>query len=755
MNSPWAHSVNAFGTRHALIDHLRGTAELGASFAEPFGAGRIAWWLGALHDAGKVSCAWQQRLLEVEGTGKPVGLDHKRLGAHLAAERGLGRFAMAIQGHHGGLTSPTELRNWLAQSTAKEAAALAQAGEAFTELLPELALPERPTVPTAWEADPHVKEMGLRLVFSALCDADYLDTSAHFVGRAYPAVSADADYALLRDRFERHRRVKFSGDRRRAQMDDIRDEVYRACVAAASREPGIFRLAAPTGSGKTISGAAFAVHHAAAHRKRRVVVAVPFLTITEQNADVYRELLDEGDDRVILEHHSGVDFDAVGRGWDRLAAENWGAPFVVTTMVRLFESLFDRRPAAMRRLHRLAGSVIVLDEIQALPHLLLVPILDGLRCLVEHFGVTVLLSSATQPAFWDLSPFQQLPVHDVLPDAPALISRSQRVDFEWWIDPQPTLEEVAETAGDHDQVLVVVNTTADANNLFNAWDDQPGVAWHLSTRMCAMHRRRVLDSVRKRLRNGESVKLVSTQLIEAGVDVDFPVVYRLIAPADSLLQAAGRANRDGNLPGRGRVVIVAAADAGQPPPYKTLVDTTLKIFGDGSRSLADPEALTAYYQDVYGSLNLQHPTSRGMRLQEARARFDLLTVRDGPMDPATGRRDRKESFRMIEENGVTVVTPQAEEDPVAREVVEALIERVRTAARPDLADIRRLQPYMTSLHTSALRTPGAIAQLRPILGTPQPASSPTAWNGVLAEWIGEYDSRTGIEINPDMERFVL
>src|SRR5437868_5723625 len=201
-----------------------------------------------------------------------------------------------------------------------------------------------------------------------------------------------------------------------------------------------------------------------------------------------------------MEHHSGVDHDQPGRGWERLAAENWDAPFIVTTMVRLFESLFDRRPAAMRRLHRLAGSVIVLDEIQALPHTLLVPILDGLRALVEHFGVTVLLSSATQPAFWSLSPFQDIKAHDIVPEAQKLVERLRRVEFDWWIDPQPTLTEVAAQAEQHHQVLVVVNTTADAKAVLEEWPDS---GWHLSTRMCPAHRRRVLTEVYKRLKSGE------------------------------------------------------------------------------------------------------------------------------------------------------------------------------------------------------------------------------------------------------------
>jgi uncharacterized domain HDIG len=746
--------VNLLGVRHRLEDHLRGTAELAAGFAQPFGSGRLARWLGLLHDVGKASCEWQQRLLEVEGSGQPVGRDHKLLGVRLASERGLGKLAMAIDGHHGGLTSPSEVRRRLVGVSEEDARVQEKALSVVRGLLPELASTGRVDVPDSWLRQSNVAEVGLRLLFSALCDADFLDTAAHFAGRSTPILRPEADFIALRDRFEHARQVMIAR-RKPSQMDDARERVYRECVAAAARPRGVFRLAAPTGSGKTIAGAGFAVHHAALQGISRVIVAVPFLTITEQNAGVYRKLLNDGSDEVVLEHHSAVDFDRSGRKWARLAAENWDAPFVVTTMVRLFESLFDRRPAAMRRLHRLAGSVIVLDEIQALPHALLVPILDVLRTLVDHFGMTILLSSATQPDFWSLSPFHQLAAHDVIGDAQALVTTLRRVDFEWWNDPKPTLVEVADAATGHRQTMVVVNTTADARTVFDRWSGSvpSDIVWHLSTRMCAAHRRRVLESVRERLKASEPVLLVSTQLIEAGVDVDFPIVYRIMAPADSLLQAAGRANRDGNLPGEGKVIIVEACDAGQPPAYRTLVDNTRLFFGPGKADPDDLDALGAYYRAVYGALNLEHPESLGMRIQAARGIFDFHTVTDGPLDPATNRRDYRYAFRMISETGLTVVTPQAATDDVELGEIEDVIERIRTAPQPVLGDIRRLQPYMTSIHSSALRQPGVIAQLRPILGSPE-AGDPSSWNGVLAEWVGGYDPHCGIELDPRIEEFV-
>lgn len=749
----WAHSANHAGKRHTLTDHLRGTAELAARFAAPFGGRDVAWWLGLLHDVGKASCAWQKGLLHAESDGGRVGIDHKSLGAQLAADRGLGGFALAIEGHHGGLTSPRELRRRLKALDKTALARNAEARRIVGDLLPELTSTPPATIPDEWIHEPLVGEMAVRLAFSALCDADFLDTSAHFADAAEPSVQDDVDFRLLFARFEQRR--KESLDRRsRSGIDSIRDHVYDACTKAAEAEPGFFRLAAPTGAGKTLSSGAFALRHAALHGHRRVIVTVPFLTITEQNAGVYRDLLDlDGEEPTVLEHHSQVNLDSddTNSRWWRLAAENWDAPFVVTTTVRLFEALFDRKPAAMRRVHRLAGSVIVLDEVQALPHRLLVPILDSLRVLVEHFGTTVVLSSATQPELWELSPFRDLPdAREIVPERAMVADQLRRVRFEWRTNPSPPLDEVAREAADHQQALVVLNTTADANRLYQSWRAAApeDVAWHLSTRMCPAHRRRVLDTVRGRLVHGEPTLLVSTQLIEAGVDVDFPVVYRAMAPADSLLQAAGRANREGNLPGLGQVILIDPADCGQPPSYKTLVNVTRACFGPDR---ADPDDITAlgnYYRSIYEALGLEHRDHVGQRIQAARSRLDFRAVTDGPADPVTGIRDRRYAFRMILDEGISVITPQGAADSDTRSRIETLTEQVRNGTGPGMSAMRDLQPYITSVHQSALRRPGVLALLKPVLGDP-------ATPGGLAEWIGDYDDNTGITLDPNLEDYIL
>jgi CRISPR-associated endonuclease/helicase Cas3 len=299
--------------------------------------------------------------------------------------------------------------------------------------------------------------------------------------------------------------------------------------------------------------------------------------------------------------------------------------------------------------------------------------------------------------------------------------------------------------------MVVVNTTADARRVFERWRALllAGMAWHLSTRMCPAHRRRVLASVRQRLLDGVPTVLVSTQLIEAGVDIDFPVVYRVLAPADSLLQAAGRANREGTLGRQGQMVIVDPPDAASPPSYKQMINATRVHFGPGKADPDDLDALRAYYRSIYGARNLEDPRHVGQRIQAARRNFDFPAVREGPLRNATEQvRDPSYAFRMIKDDGIAVVTPDGADGAETSQQISDLAVRIRSWPRPDMAALRELQPYITTMHPSALRTPGVMALLRPIIGE---LGAP----GVLAEWTGTYDPDTGIDLDPRIEEFVL
>ncbi|MBL7631978.1 CRISPR-associated helicase Cas3' [Frankia nepalensis] len=751
----WAHSVNAVGRRHTLVDHLWGTGQLAEGFASAFGAGDLGRFLGEAHDVGKASCAWQAGLLasEAAGGGRVTAggksVDHKSLGVELARRRGADLLGLALHGHHGGLTSPSAVRAALAaENTTEGRERWVEAEAALAPLLPGLfggpALRLPPGFGGAGEA-----EVLVRFLYSCLVDADALDTEAHRNATS-ARVAPDADMGLLWDRFSARRKTFLDG-RPVSAVDRWRSEVYEACLAAAEGPTGIYRLPAPTGAGKTIASAAFALRHAALLGKKRVIVAVPFTTITEQNAGVYRRLLDpEGGAPVVLEHHTHVAVDESGgrERWRRLAAENWDAPFVVTTTVQLFESLFGRKPSRMRKVHRLANAVVVLDEVQALPAALLVPIVDALRTLSALFGTTVLLASATQPELFELGPLRDTAPREVIAQPGRLYGALRRVRYRWWTSPKPTLEEVADEVArpagpDRDQALVVVNTRPNAQRMYELVGERVGpemVVRHLSTYMCAAHRAAVLAEVKELLGAGQPVRLVSTQLIEAGVDIDFPVVYRALAPADALQQSAGRANREGALGFEGGLVVIFDPDdGGAPPAYKIPVEVTREVMGAG---IADPDdllALQTFYRQYLLDPRITGPASRGQAVQTSRKGFDFHAVTDGPLIDVGlgGDRDLSKAFRMITEDTVPVVVSYG---PDAAEV-EDLVAELGRAPVPDMRLVRALQPYLVQLRRADRGRPEVAALCRPIVGD-------------LAQWLGDYDKQTGLRLTQAAEDFI-
>ncbi|RJO77683.1 CRISPR-associated helicase Cas3' [Nocardia panacis] len=737
---PTASGGLTTGPRHKLGTHCRSTAEWAARFAAVFGAGELAYALGLFHDAGKAGRAWQQRLLVVEGTDNRVGLPHKELGARLILPTA-GLAALAVLGHHGGLTSPQRLLAVLSEADSVDddeiaARFYAEVPEAVGVRLRRGLFPQRwPRV-----ADKQGWEMRLRMVFSALVDADHLDTAAHRHGSVGPRVAAAVDMGALAARFEQ-RRADLLAESATGEIAALREQVYQAAVAAAATGPGLFRLAAPTGLGKTFAQGAFALHHAARWGKARVIVAVPFITITEQNAAVYRTLLDDAEQPVVLEHHSSVRFDSDddaqdstdGR-WARLASENWDAPFVVTTTVQLFESLFGRKPSQVRKVHRLAGAVVILDEVQALPPRLLLPILSGLRTLVEDFGTTVLLTSATQPEFQALSEWRSsqdregVQITEIIADPQPLFVRARRVRYEWRLDPQPTWEEIADEIAAQPQALVIVNSVADARDLYQLLADRREDVWHLSTRLCPQHRRLVLDTVTTRLRDGAPTVVVSTQLVEAGVDLSFPVVWRALAPADSLQQAGGRSNRHGECAESGLVVVFDPVDGCSPTDYRRPCDLTVKHFGPDGPPLDDQQALARYYRELYSDLQLDHRPldqtkwSAGQWVQHNRSNLDFHSVTDGPLLDSNGttKRDPRKAFRMIEDDTAPVVITESSNN------IEPLLADLAAGTIRAGSALRRLQPWIVQLRTNTANRPDVAALLTPVAGD-------------LARWDGVYD----------------
>jgi CRISPR-associated endonuclease/helicase Cas3 len=731
-----AHTRNANGVRQGLSDHLYAVAEAAATFAAPFGGQALAYRAGLLHDIGKFNPAFQQYLIEAEANPKTRqrGPDHKGAGTVLAAQQGDDLLTFLVSGHHGGLlalnganTTQKGLNEWLRERAADPDvhAAIASARGA----LPELATPHRLSLPDDVR-DELTREFFVRMLFSALVDADFLDTERHFAPGKAARRGKPCSLADLEARFSADQQATMDRAERQAPGDPVnalRRDVYQWCLAAAELPPGFFRLSVPTGGGKTRSSLGFALRHAATHGHRRIIYAIPYTSITEQTADEFRAIFaDCGDGSVPLEHHSAIappdpDAPTSREVHARLAAENWDAPLVVTTTVQLFESLMARSTSACRKLHHIAGSVIILDEAQALPAELLDPILDALRQLVAQYGVTVVLCTATQPA---LDPdqatgFAGLPyMREIVPEPQRLFAALARVAYrlptagERW-----SWERVAEVMRTKRQVLAIVNTRAHAVTLLDALGDPD--ALHLSTWMCGAHRRDVLAEARRRLAANEPCRLLSTQLIEAGVDIDFPLVLRAMGPLDSIVQAAGRCNRNGRLGEPGQVIVFVPEAAALPHgSYRIGTEVATQELARAGINLHDPETYRRYFRRFYDRIDLD-----AKKIQASRAALDYPRV--------------AEDFQMIADETVPVVVTHYQIGGHA-DKAEALLDRLRQEPWRARLHLRALQPYLVALRRH---------QIEPIVA--RGSAEEIAEMPGLYRWRGQYDPAHGIDLASD------
>ncbi|KAF4405577.1 CRISPR-associated endonuclease Cas3'' [Streptomyces lycii] len=755
-----AHSPGHDGTWHWYEDHARGTGELARRFAEPWGGGELAYRLGRDHDTGKGACAWQEGLIEEAATGRKTQRPpHNDAGAFLFARAAepvpaLLPCAGVIQGHHTGLSAWPEVRLRL-KALMADSSEVDEAIHRVAAVMPEILDGSCPAAPD-W-LDPGDKiavEMLVRMTFSAVVDADRLDTAAHF--RSGTHIRPHVGMSELWERYE-SRRQEALAERQSSKgaswLDKLRENVYQEALEAAVGKPGVYRLHLPTGAGKTFTGGGFALRHASLHGLRRVIVAVPFVSITEQNAAEYRRLLDpEQGPPTVLEHHSAVNVEAPqqrtlqsagtsknvrpgqtpGRPnrWAKLATENWDAPFIVTTTVRLIETIFGNTPWATRRLHRLANSVIVLDEVQALPDRLLTPILSGLRELVDHYGVTLVLSSATQPELAALNPWRSgLLQRDVVSDPAPLFEQLRRVRYEWRTGPDVTLASIATEAAEHDQALVVVNGTKDASQVHRKWlstnrGKDPG-ALHLSTRMTGGHRRETIQATKQRLEEGLDTLLVSTSLIEAGVNLDFPRGYRARSTPESEQQAAGRVNREGKRLAEDSVMTIFDPRDGLNPEVvynKCAVAAAVRRFGDGLAAPDDLDALRSYYQHRYRLQAGQHSKdpsgATGEVIEALRARLHY---------PEVAHR-----MRIIDnEHSVAVVVIRQQLDEETQRVAQKAVEQLRRGL-PTPVTYRTLQEHMASIPERELELAINAGHAIEVAGD-------------LHQWVGPYHPQRGIE----------
>ncbi|MBI5766843.1 MAG: CRISPR-associated endonuclease Cas3'' [Verrucomicrobia bacterium] len=693
--------------------HLEAVAKLAAEFAGAFGAADWARLAGLWHDLGKYSVEFQSYLCAAGGAEAHLEerpeisakVDHSTAGAQHAA-RELKPFgpllAYLIAGHHAGLPNGQD-------------ATTACLDERLRKIIPSCATaPSTLLTPGFTSARPpgHALTSGyalgffLRLGFSALVDADWLDTEAFMSPGKAAARTRQPQPSLraLRDCLDAHL-ARFAAPA--TPVLRARADVLAACRAAATQSPGLFSLTVPTGGGKTLSSLAFALEHALRHGLERIIYVLPFTSIIEQNAAVFREVFASLGSDVVVEHHSNLDPDAAHvTAPSRLATENWDARLIVTTNVQFFESLHAAKPSACRKLHRLARSVIILDEAQTLPLTLLQPCLRALQELAgrdprgnSHYAASVVLCTATQPAVEQRHDFKSglRGVREIISDRTQLFSTLRRVRVTDLGRTPLSDSDLAIRLATNPQALCIVNTRRHAAELF-ARLPADGTRRHLSALMCPAHRTVVLGdprhpapgTIRHALKNNLPCRVVTTQLIEAGVDVDFPVVYRALAGLDSIAQAAGRCNREGRLPALGETFVFTPEHPIPKGFLRKSADSAAEILPLHSADPIGPAAIEAFFRLHYWKNEDQTDAKQIFAcfppLQNEASFFGFRF------------KDCAERFRFIDSNYQAVLVPYGDQ---GRDLIDELRATYDPAGQRDLA--RRLQRYVVQIPEPVMR----------------------------------------------------
>lgn len=691
---------------HDLVAHLAGTSGIAACFARDFGEDWAR--LGGLwHDLGKFRPGFQTYIRDRSGfdrenahiEGQSGRVEHSAAGA-LHAMDTLGEphgrlLAYLIAGHHAGLPDwnggPASLYQRMDNARREGHLDEVLAAKPPNHILDADGL-KPSSRPKGKAEDLH---LWLRILFSCLVDADFLDTEAYMEpGKA--ALRADyPSIGELLDRFTDHME-RLRGEAPATAVNAVRDRVLAQCIerAGEDRGNGLLSLTVPTGGGKTLASLAFALHHAKARGKRRVIYVIPYLSIIEQTASEFRKVF--GDD-VVIEHHSHLDPDKEDRS-SRLAAENWDAPLIVTTNVQFFESLHAARTSRCRKLHNIVDAVVILDEAQLLPPDWLDPCLGAIRALATHYGVTFVLCTATQPAFRPREvngkPFAGLSdVRELMQGGPhvqvpeELYEALERVRVHWptTLAPQDW-DTVAQGMAAHPQALAIVNRKNHARALA---ERLPG-ALYLSTNLCGAHRAERIEEIRLRLAaNRERAQaglpvcplhVVSTQLIEAGVDVDFPVVFRSLAGLDAIAQAAGRCNREGRL-GNSDVHVFTPPEPSPPGLLLKAEQATRELLATDMEPALSPEMFDRYSRLLLAKVNTWDKADmRGLLMPGNKLEFRF--------------REAAEKFRLIDNEGLPVIVRWGE----SPDLIDQL-----DAGKPDRWLLRKLQRYTVNVHPDCLR----------------------------------------------------
>jgi len=656
-----------------VIDHLQSVAKLSADFAKKFKSDDLAYMIGLLHDIGKYSEEFQKRL-----ENKKLRVDHSTAGAKLAYEnyKALGLIAAyVIAGHHGGMPDFGTVANCSSLESRLKNSIIP---EYFSYKEDIKKLPSLTSFKIPFKRfDGFSRAFYIRMLFSCLVDADSLDAerASGDINSQYRGI--EYDMADLESRLAKYIASK-TKDASKSKINDYRKLILETCIKKAESAPGLYSLTVPTGGGKTLSSLSFAMHHAVKNNMDRIIYVIPYTSIIEQNADVFRGAVGG---QYILEHHSNYQYTEEYAEWSddirriSLAAENWDAPIVVTTNVQFFESLFSSKRSRSRKLHNLTNSIIILDEAQMLPAEYLRPCLAAIAELVINYNATVLLCTATQPALNQYIPAGLEPVE--LMDAPdELYEKFRRVESK--LMGYLSDDELVEHLKGNRQALCIVNTRKHAQLLYDKLKGTDGL-YHLSARMYPEHRKEKLKEIKTALKEGQACIVISTQLIEAGVDIDFPLVYRALAGIDSIAQAAGRCNREGKLE-KGIVNIFIPEKHGMPGGWISrtaeIGNIVLTEFEDGLCMKSVERYFTRLYK-IDEELLDRKDILASLELGSKQLQFEFEQI--------------SENFKLIDESMISIIIPLDERcNSILKEARWS--EKLRGFSR-------KLQPYTVQVYS--------------------------------------------------------
>lgn len=699
----FAHTVEGKGEDrwHSLADHLKGTAEIASSFTDNKNYSDLFKIAGYFHDLGKYQISFQKYLRE---GGYRGSIPHSKYGAWFFYNR-INEISHIIAGHHGGLQ---DNQSWKMNMLDLDDEICEQLLNRFiydTGLLLDDYLNNKTSFA---ELSPLEKELFTRYAFSALTDADWLDTEENISHDRYKTRRKrilNIDSCL--ERIEKH----IEGFNN-SELNTLRDEARRNAISRAELPGGFYSLNLPTGLGKTITSFHWALLHAKKNNLNRIIIVLPFINIIDQTAKLLKDILGE---ESVLEHHSGYNFENEYREENeeysslKLASENWDHPVIVTTTVQFFESLFSNKPSKCRKIHNIADSIVIFDEVQTLERNLVLPTLEMLKNMQKIMNTTFLFCTATLPAFSKRNNFDGIDnIKPLVDNVESLFNKTRRVNYECVneLNDMPLYDLRNHVIDKNESTLIVFNTKKIVKEFYNSVkeSDNWSKIYYLTTSLCPHHRKQIIADIRSDLKSGIKIIVVSTQLIEAGVDFDFPVVYRAIAPLESIIQAAGRCNREGKLE-HGKVFIFQLDESKYPSAlYKTESIHARNFITQNIEKLYDHSSYSEYYEQIM-SLFITPK-----KITEERMKYNFETVKD--------------MYRIISDPTYSLFLMNYNDETIN------LCKEIENEKFLNMEIHQSLQQYSISVYPGFIKNSANLCR--------------TLQNGVMV-YMGKYDEDTGVD----------